>query len=259
MKLFGNEWYQATKAKLEADLLERGCIDMLLWKDLTWDIRKRALEYLMFLKRKWIEKTKGRDCADGRPQRDYITKEESSSPTVSLYALMSSCVMNALDNRKVITVDIPGAFLQGDWPQDEHPGYIMFEGIMVEIICEIDPSYHMNVIWSKDHKKKFVYGWLVKAVYGTLLGAIIFYNKLSKHLTDHGFVQNEYDMCTFNKMVNGEQITIQFHVDDLKVWHKEQAVLEDFLKDWRDEFGQENELTENKEYVHNYLGVIIDY
>ena len=52
---------------------------------------------------------KGRGCADGRPQRDYITKEESSSPTVSLYALMGSCVMDALDDRKVITVDIPGA------------------------------------------------------------------------------------------------------------------------------------------------------
>ena len=126
---------------------------MLPWKDFTWDIRKRALGYLMFLKRKQSEKMKGRGCADGLPQRDYITKEESSSPTVSLYALMGSCVMDALDDRKVITVDIPGAFLQGDWPQDEHPGYIMFEGIMVEMICEIDPSYHKNIIWSKYRKK----------------------------------------------------------------------------------------------------------
>ena len=123
----------------------------------------------MFLKRKRSEKMKGRGCANGRPQRDYITKEESSSPTVSLYALMGSCVMDVLDDRKVIIIDIPGAFLQGDWPQDEHLGYIIFEGIMVEMICEIDPSYHKNVIWSKDRKKKFLYGRLVKAVYGILL------------------------------------------------------------------------------------------
>ena len=37
--------------------------------------------------------------------------------------LMGLCLMDAIDGRKVITVDIPGAFLQGDWPQDEHPGY----------------------------------------------------------------------------------------------------------------------------------------
>ena len=54
-----------------------------------------------------------------------------------------------MDDRKAITVDIPGAFLQGKWPQDEHPGYIMFEGIMVDMICEIDPSYHNMIIWSK--------------------------------------------------------------------------------------------------------------
>ena len=66
---------------------------------------------------------KARGCANGRPQQEYITKEESSSPTVSLYALMGSCLMDAMDKMKVITVDIPGAFLQGDWPQDEHPVY----------------------------------------------------------------------------------------------------------------------------------------
>ena len=61
---------------------------------------------------------KGRGCANGRPQQEYVTTEESSSPTVSLYALMSLCVMDALDDRKVITVDIPGAFLQDNWSQD---------------------------------------------------------------------------------------------------------------------------------------------
>ena len=84
---------------------------MLSWKDLTWNICKRALGYLMFLKRKLSGKMKGKGCADGRPQREYITKEESSSPTVTLYALMGSCVIDTLDDRKVITVDIPGAFL----------------------------------------------------------------------------------------------------------------------------------------------------
>ena len=45
-------------------------------------------------------------------RQEYVTKEESSSPIVSLYALMGSCVMDVLDDRKVITVDISRAFLQ---------------------------------------------------------------------------------------------------------------------------------------------------
>ena len=84
LKLFGDEGYQATKNELEEDLLGRGFIDMLSWKDLTWDIRKQALGYLMFLKRKRSRRMKGGGCADGRFQQEYITKAESSSPTVSL-------------------------------------------------------------------------------------------------------------------------------------------------------------------------------
>ena len=89
--------------------------------------------------------------------------------------------------------------------------------------------------------RKFLYGRLIKAVYRTLLGTIIFYYKLSKHLTDHGFIQKEYDICTFTKMVNCEQVTVQFHVDDIKVSHNDQAVLDDFLAKLRSEFGQEDE------------------
>ena len=72
-------------------------------------------------------------------------------------------------------------------------------------------------------------------------------------------MQNKYDMCTFNKMVNGEQITVQFHIDDFQVSHKEQSVLDDFLSNLRSEFGQEDELIENMGLLHEYLGITIDY
>ena len=67
LTLFGDKGYQAAKNELKVNLLGRGCIDMLSWKNLTWDIRKQALGYLMFLKRKHSGKMKGRGCADGRP------------------------------------------------------------------------------------------------------------------------------------------------------------------------------------------------
>ena len=60
-------------------------------------------------------------------------------------------------------------------------------------------------------------------------------------------------------MVNGEQVTVQFHAVDMKVSHKDQTVLDDFLDELRGEFGQENKLTENKGLVHKYLGITIDY
>ena len=44
----------------------------------------------------------------------------------------------------------------------------------------------------------------------------------------------------------------------MKVSHKEQSILDDFLKNLRDEFGQEDEMIENKGLVHEYLGITID-
>ena len=100
---------------------------------------------------------------------------------------------------------------------------------------------------------------MIKAVYGTLLAAIIFYKKLSKHLRKHGFVCNDYDMCTFNKMVNGKQLTVQFHEDDLKASHCDPEVLKEFVNDLRAEFGKEHQLSENVGNLHDYLGLTIDY
>ena len=70
LKLFGDKSYQAAKNKLKVNLLRRGCIDMLSWKNLTWDIRKQDLGYLMFFKRKRRGKMKGRGCVNGRPQQE---------------------------------------------------------------------------------------------------------------------------------------------------------------------------------------------
>jgi hypothetical protein len=89
--------------------------------------------------------------------------------------------MDAIDDRKVVTCDIPGAFLQADWPVDQDC-YLKFENVMVDKIFQIDPKYRSNVIYRG--RKKFIFARLNKAVYGTLLGAILFYQKRSKQMTD---------------------------------------------------------------------------
>ena len=37
----------------------------------------------------------------------------------------------------------------------------------------------------------------------------------------------------FNKMVDSVQTTIQLHIDDLKVSHKDQVVLDDFMLEYK--------------------------
>ena len=87
-------------------------IEVLHVAELDDTIKKKALNYLMFLKHKRYGKIKARGCANRRPQKEYISKDESSSPTVSNYALMFTCLLSAIKRQHVVTCNIPGAFLQ---------------------------------------------------------------------------------------------------------------------------------------------------
>ena len=87
-------------------------------------------------------------------------------------------------------------------------------------------------------------GKVTKAIYGTLLGAIQFYKILQGVLTDLGFKTNGYDECTFNKMINGSQCTIQVHVDDLKLSFVDQGELDKIIDALNEVIGSDsNKLT----------------
>ena len=190
MKVFKDEGYKATVKELGKNLVGKNVIDMLPARSVTHDMMKMSLAYLMFLKRKRSLDVKARGCADRRPQREYITKLESSSLCVKTHALFLSCIVDAFKNRCVVITDIPAAFLSADWPEDYPDCHIRFEGVMVEMLCQIRPEYRALIKYSKNKNgqtRKVLVGRLTKTIYGTLLGAIEFYKKLRGVLTDLGF------------------------------------------------------------------------
>ena len=62
-----------------------------------------------------------------------------------------------------------------------------------------------------------------------------------------------------NKVANGMQMTMAWHVNDLKVSHKQLKVLEAFSKQVNDEFSKEAPITQTYGKRHEYLGMILDY
>jgi type II secretory pathway component PulC len=79
---FGNPGKAAAMTELQ-QLYDRDIMIPINKYDLTTVERKCALRYLMLLKEKHCGTIKGRGCADGRPQSDYMTKKETSSSTVA--------------------------------------------------------------------------------------------------------------------------------------------------------------------------------
>ena len=74
--------------------------------------KKRAMEALMFLteKRPDLEgntKIKGQMVYNGKPTRAWLNKEDSASPTVSTESIFMTAVIEAEEERDVMTVDIP--------------------------------------------------------------------------------------------------------------------------------------------------------
>jgi hypothetical protein len=61
----------------------------------------------------------------------------------------------------------------------------------------------------------------MRAIYGMLEGAILWYRKLRGELEQAGFKFNPYDPCVTNQNEGGSQHTLLFHVDDLKSSHKD--------------------------------------
>ena len=87
----------------------------------------------MFLKLKRDEVTiKGRGCADRRKHQDWISKEDTSSPTVFTEGLILSCMIDVMEAREVATTDIPGAFLQNDY--DKGDIHIKLGGSMITLL-----------------------------------------------------------------------------------------------------------------------------
>ena len=63
----------------------------------------------------------------------------------------------------------------------------------------------------------------------------------------------------WQKMVNGEQLTICWHVDDLKSSHIDPKVNDEFLEWINDTFRQLGEVKMTQDLIHDYLGVTLDY
>ena len=212
----------------------------------------------MYLKRKRTGKVKACGCADGRPQGEYITKEESSVPTVLTNSLILVCLVAVIQRRKVAVGDIAGAFLQSDYPPD-HEDYLRLEGLMVDILVQIVPEYG-NYVFTTKRGTKLLSARINKGIYGTLLGAILFYNKLSKFLTDVlEFKMKPYDKCTFNKVINDHHCTIQFHIDDLMVTHHDKQVIDDIFERQDEQFGTVRKMSVKHGPVVEYLGMFIGF
>ena len=149
-------------------------------------------------------------------------------------SLFLSLVIDAHEGQYVVTADVVGAFLLADM---EEFTVVKIDGSMVSYLVRANPSKFASFV-TYEKGRKAINLKLKKALYGCMESSLLWWKLLTSTLIEKmRFELNPYDLCVVNKVVNGNQLTVLWYVDDLKTSHIEQGVVEDTIKKLEGFFG----------------------
>ncbi len=220
---------------------------------LTADQEKRRITSFLFIKEKYnasgkFEKLKGRLVAGGHKQ-DRELYEDISSPTVSTPSVFLIAALAAAERRHVVTMDITGAYLNA--PMSEHEVFMTLDPTLSDFYTRIDPSASRMI----DARGRLTVK-LLRALYGCIESAKLWYDHLSGSLHSLGFDTNPMDRCIFFKSVGQYQVVVAVYVDDLLVTCESEGVLQETVRDIKEIY---KEVTVNEGKLHSYLRMNFDF
>jgi hypothetical protein len=174
------------------------------------------------------------------------------------------CIIDAEEHRDVAIVDIPNACVQTRVENEKDMAFIKIRGILVNILVEIAPEVYKSYVSQDKKGNKQLLVQCENALYGTMVASILYYRKCVKSLTDIDLIINPYDTFVANKIIEGEQMTICFHVDDCKLSHRKKTFMDRMIGYLRQEYESIFEdgsgaMTVSRGKVHKYLGMTLDY
>ena len=160
-------------------------------------------------------------------------------------------IIDAYEERDVAIADIPGAYLHAEMPKGKNV-LLKLEGEFVDIMCSVNPEHVKNIVYERKGRKmvKVLYLKVLRAIYGCLESALLWYNLYVHTLQGLGFELNPYDMCVANKIIDGSQCTIAFYVDDNKISHRDSKEVDGIIDQLRKEFGN---VTYSRRKQHDFL------
>ena len=169
-------------------------------------------------------KWKARFCACGNHQdRELYNEEELSSPTMTLESIFILLAFAAQWNTHIVTADITGAYLESSLDVNDVV-YMFLSKDAVDELKKIDPKIARHILIDGR-----VLVRLLKALYGTIQAAKLWYKKLKEIITEYGFKQHPHDQCVFILILNGVLLIVGFHVDDLLMICKDKKMIDDFV------------------------------
>ena len=255
LKIFGEKGYDAIMKEM-GQLDDREAFRPIHVSELTTNERRKAQIALAYLTEKRDGTIKGRTVYNGKPTRELLSKEDSASPTASLDSILLTAMIDAHEGRDVMTTDVPNVFIQTPMEQKEEQDRTIMKvtGSLVDILVQKNPlKYKGYVVF--ENGKKVMYLEVLRAIYGMLESALLWYRKFRSDLEENGYIFNNYDLCVANKTIRGNQMTVRFHVDDCMSSHVEKKANDELLEWLNDMYGKHGEVKAVRGTVHDYLGM----
>ena len=124
----------------------------------------------------------------GENKKNNLGKDESvASPTISLESLFMTLVIDAHEERDVATFDILGSYLHAEMPAYKNV-ILKLRGHFVGIMCDINGEYRQYVRYEQG--KKVLYLKVLRAIYGCIESALLWYNLYTQTLKAEGYILN---------------------------------------------------------------------
>ena len=94
LKVFGRKGHEASAKEIN-QLYQRNCFSPISVASMTTRERRKAMMALMFLTEKRDSTIKGRMVYNGKPTREWLSREDSASATAALGSIMLTAVIEA--------------------------------------------------------------------------------------------------------------------------------------------------------------------
>ena len=103
-----------------------------------------------------------------------------------------------MEKSNVAVFDSPGAYLYTEIPADKRI-LLRIRYEFVDIMCEVNPYHKPD--FKYDIGKKVLYVKVMRAIYGCIKSAMLWYNFYVKTLKYLGLSINTYNICVANKTI----------------------------------------------------------
>ncbi len=173
LKEWGNDANKAAYSEAK-QLHWRNSFKAVHHKDLTAEQRLQILESHMIVVQKKDGTVKAREVAGGNKQRNFVLKEDASSPTAATESvLLLSCAVDAKERRQTAILDIPNAFIQTRVEREKDRAIVRITGLVADMLVKIAPEVYSKYVTKDKRGNSELIVICLNALYGTMVAALL--------------------------------------------------------------------------------------